>query len=77
MNTTCPNSASCPIFNGILAGKDYTAKVYRTKYCEGGEPAFKSCKRFMAKEKFGSCPPNLLPNSTLSLEEIVAKYNLA
>lgn len=76
MNSTCPNSPKCPIFNGILAGKEYTAKVYRRKYCEGGEAAFKSCKRYMAKEKFGDCPPNLLPNSNMELDEIGAKYNL-
>lgn len=76
MNSTCPNSPKCPIFNGILAGKEYTAKVYRQKYCEGGESAFKECKRYMAKEKFGDCPPNLLPNASLSLEQIGVKYNL-
>ena len=77
MNATCPNSPKCPIFNGILADKVTTAKAYRTKYCEAGPQGYKTCKRFLAKEKFGECPPNLLPNAGLSLDEIGARYNLA
>ena len=76
INQACPNSPKCPIFNGILAEKTTTSKAYRKRYCEAGPEAYKTCKRFMAKEMYGQCPSNLLPNSGLSLEEIGNRYNL-
>jgi hypothetical protein len=76
MENICPNSAKCPIFNGILSGREMTSKAYRTQFCEGGEDKWKSCKRFMTKQQCGSCPADLLPNSSMSVEQIAAKYHL-
>ncbi len=76
MELVCANSAKCPIFNGVLQGKEITSKSYRNRYCEAGSPGWESCKRFVVKNKFGVCPPDLLPNSLLTLDEIAAKYNL-
>lgn len=76
MEKICANSAKCPIFSGVLQGKEITSKSYRNKYCEAGIQGWENCKRYMAKAKFGVCPPDLLPNSILSLEEIGVKYNL-
>lgn len=72
----CENAEKCPIFNGVLQGKDFTRKAYRSLYCEGGEKGWSTCKRYQAKEAYGQCPPNLLPNSFLSLEKIAERYNL-
>jgi hypothetical protein len=30
----------------------------------------------MIKKEYGVCPPDLLPNTTYTLEQIAAKYNL-
>jgi hypothetical protein len=77
MNTTCENAEKCPIFNGILRGKEFTQQAYRIQYCEAGEVGWKSCKRYQAKEAYGVCPPNLLPNSGLSLQGDAEKYGLS
>ncbi|WP_088655338.1 hypothetical protein [Geofilum rhodophaeum] len=77
MEMTCPNHEKCPIFNGVLAGKEITAKSYRRLYCEAGYEKYSACKRYMAKEYYGCCPGELLPNSTLSLQEIGVHYHLA
>lgn len=77
MESTCPNHEKCPIFNGILADKEVTAKSYRRLYCEAGADKYTLCKRYMAKAKFGKCPGDLLPNSNLTLEEIGTRYQLA
>ncbi|MBN2164954.1 MAG: hypothetical protein JW717_01620 [Marinilabiliaceae bacterium] len=69
---TCPNYEKCPVFNGILEGKEYTANNYRAKYCNAGIAAWQSCKRYLVKEKTGQCPPHILPNSFQSVEEIIA-----
>jgi len=76
MENVCPNSAKCPIFNGILSGKAMTSRAYRTQYCESGEDKWNTCKRLLIKNKCGACPPDLLPNSSLTIEQIAAKYNL-
>ncbi len=76
MENTCPNAEKCPIFTERLAGKEYTAKSYRVQYCEAGEENWNRCKRFMTKKKYGVCPPDLLPNSLKTVEEIGVIYKL-
>ena len=76
MENNCPGTAQCPIFNGILENKAMTAKSYRLQFCEADETKWSRCKRFMTKKHFGKCPSDLLPNSSLSLEQIGVKYSL-
>ena len=70
MNNTCPSSAQCPIFNGILSGKTLASQSYRDLFCEAGEDKWSSCKRFQTKKQYGKCPPDLLPNSFDTIEQI-------
>jgi hypothetical protein len=70
-NNLCPNSANCPIFSGVLKGSGFEG-TYKQLYCEGGEVKYKSCKRYMVKERTGKCPEKLLPNASQSIEEIIA-----
>ena len=76
MNQICPSSGQCPIFNGILAGKALTSQSYRDLFCEAGEDKWSSCKRFLTKKQFGKCPPDLLPNSFNTIEQIGILYKL-
>jgi hypothetical protein len=76
MENFCPSSELCPIFNGILSEKAFTAKSYRLLFCEAGEEKWTTCKRFMTKQHYGKCPPDLLPNSSKTIEEIGLIYNL-
>jgi len=66
----CPKTPACPIFNGILKGTEYT-EVYKKQYCEAGEAGRKRCRRFQVAAAVGKCPPNVLPNSTKTIEQIV------
>jgi hypothetical protein len=72
----CPNLEKCPIYTGILQGKAMTSKAYIQYYCDTPTEAFKTCKRYIVKEQTGKCPPDLLPNSILSVEEIKQTFNL-
>ena len=72
---TCANYEKCPVFNGILEGKEITSKSYKQKYCNAGTAGWNSCKRYQVKEKTGQCPPNLLPNSLKTVDEIIAGMN--
>jgi len=75
MEGLCKNYEKCPIYNGILKDKAMTAGFYKKQYCEAGEKGWTTCKRFMVKEATGKCPPDLLPNSFKSIEEIVKEIN--
>ncbi|MGF7138102.1 hypothetical protein [Roseimarinus sediminis] len=75
MSTICPNYEKCPIYSGILKDKVMTSKAYRQYFCES--PDYKTCKRYLVKEATGVCPPDVLPNSHLSVQEIIERYHLA
>jgi len=66
----CPKTPKCPIFNGILKGTEYT-ETYKKLYCEAGEQGRMKCRRFQVAQTVGVCPPNVLPNSTKSVDEII------
>lgn len=74
MSNLCPNVEKCPIYSGILQGKTMTIKAYRQLFCES---KFTECKRYIVKEATGVCPPDLLPNSHLSVDEIILNFNLS
>lgn len=75
MSDNCPNIEKCPIYSGVLKGKEMTSKAYRQYYCNSNE--YVNCKRFIVKNATGTCPPEVLPNSFQSVEEIISKYNLS
>jgi hypothetical protein len=74
MNDICPSYEKCPIFNGILRGKNFTTASYKRLYCEAGGKGRLECRRWQMKQKYGKVPSDLLPNSIKMLEEI-AKEN--
>lgn len=65
----CKNYVQCPIYKGLLSDKEMTATAYRRIYCEAG---WLKCKRYLVKERIGTCPPDLLPNSFQTVDEIIA-----
>lgn len=75
METICKNYEKCPIYSGVLLGKDITAKGYKMQFCEAGEIGWSACKRYMVKERTGKCPPELLPNSFKDVERIIEEMN--
>ncbi len=74
MNIKCPIYEKCPIYLGILKGKTITSKAYVQFFCDSDHHI--KCKKYIVKEATGVCPPNILPNSVLSVDEIIADYNL-
>lgn len=74
MNAKCPKYERCPIYTGILKDKNITANAYRRFFCDSDDHV--NCKRYMVSQSVGVCPPDLLPNSPLSVDEIITKYKL-
>jgi len=77
MNMNCPGVEQCPIFNGVLKDRKMTTKSYQLQYCTAGEVKYSECKRYQTKIKYGVCPPDLLPNSILTVEQIAQKHSLS
>lgn len=71
----CPKTPKCPIFNGVLKGTEFT-ETYKKLYCEGGEEGRKRCRRFQVSEQVGMCPPDILPNSSKSAEDIISNMKM-
>ena len=69
----CKRSEKCPIYSGILESKTVLIKTYKTLYCNNGKAGHDRCKRYQVAERVGSSPPDLLPNSQLSVEEIIKR----
>lgn len=67
----CKNYQNCPVFNGILHDKQFTAKSYRMQFCEAGQTGWEKCRRYQVKELTGKCPPDLLPNCIKTAEEVI------
>jgi len=71
MEKVCVNYEKCPIYSGVLKDKTMTAAGYRKQYCEAGDKGWSMCKRYLVKDATGKCPPDLLPNSFKTVEEII------
>jgi hypothetical protein len=71
MDSKCENFEKCPIYTGVLKDKTITAQGYRKQFCEAEERGWLKCKRYIVKQQTGKCPPDLLPNSFKSVEEII------
>jgi len=66
----CPRTPKCPIFNGVLKGTQFT-ETYKSLYCMAGMEGRLKCRRYQVSEKCGKCPPDILPNSSKSVDEII------
>lgn len=70
MSQVCPKAEKCPIFNGVLKDSGFSG-TYKSLYCENGEEGRGKCKRFQVATVAGKCPPNILPNSIKTVDEII------
>ena len=69
----CVKSEKCPIYTGVLRSNKLLIQTYKNLYCENGAAGRAKCKRYQVGLKAGSCPPNLLPNSTISVDEVIRR----
>ena len=77
MNSTedfCPNYQSCQIINieGFISD-DSKKTAYIHTYCRSAEKNWNNCKRFITKKTLNLCPDFVLPDSALSIDEILDK----
>jgi len=73
MENTCPKVEKCPIFINNVLSNENAAVAYKSLYCKAGLQKYSTCKRFIISNMIGSCPKNVMPNSTRSVDEILAR----
>ncbi len=73
----CPKSANCPIYNNKLLKNQETEEAYKNLYCINGKGKYSTCKRYKVEEEIGFCPDFVMPNEFMTVDEIIAKTNVA
>lgn len=73
--TYCCNFSVCKVVNdnGVLMSSEKKA-YYVNKYCNSPEQNWVNCKRYQVKQELGFCPEKLLPDSEITLEEIIRNF---
>ncbi len=69
----CEKAVKCPIYSGVLESNMVLIQTYKHLYCENGEEGRAKCKRYQVALIAESCPPDILPNSHLSVKDILRK----
>ena len=69
----CTKVEKCPLFNGKLLKRAGSEESYKNLYCKAGKEKWSTCMRFQTSEKVGKCADWILPNCSLSVDEIVSK----
>lgn len=70
----CPGFNECRLVNKTgFAGNENLRKLYLNNYCTSVTQQWKSCKRYETKQLLHFCPDFILPDTSLSMDEILNK----
>jgi hypothetical protein len=72
----CVNYKTCR----LVTASDYKMEtikkqMYLKSYCNTGTDRWKTCKRYITKNELNFCPDFVLPDTALSPDEIVEKFD--
>lgn len=75
-NQNCSNYSTCKLVttDDLILSREKKIS-YMNKYCTAGKNEWETCKRFTTKAALGFCPDFVLPDSDLSLNEIIDKFD--
>jgi hypothetical protein len=72
----CPNYDVCKLVTTEgFSGNEERRQVYLTDYCHAGETKWAVCKRYMTKKALNFCPDFVLPDTPLTIDEIIDKFD--
>lgn len=72
----CPNSASCQlIIRAGFTGDELLRSAYIRSYCEAPDQYWANCNRFVIKNALNFCPDFVLPDSSLTPDEVIARFD--
>lgn len=72
MNDLCPKIPLCRLFNDNLLKRAESVESYKNGYCRNSA-RYKECKRYIISEKVGKCADFIMPNSMLTIEQIIER----
>ncbi|GAB4316661.1 MAG: hypothetical protein Kow00127_08210 [Bacteroidales bacterium] len=71
----CVNINSCRLFTiSEFGGNENARKNYIEHYCLD-DNQWKNCKRYQVKEKLQFCPDFVLPDTNMSIDEIIDEFD--
>lgn len=73
----CPNYQNCQLVVGKLAIPELVQNSYITLFCNNSSNKWQTCKRFITKKEIDFCPDFVLPDTPLTTEEIIDKFDSA
>lgn len=73
MEDICPKVEKFPIFINNVLTVENAAVAYKGLYCQAGQSKYSTCKRFIVSNMGFACPPDVMPNCSKTIEEILAK----
>jgi len=72
----CPNYKICKLVNEPgFTGDELQRSKYIKVYCQADNIKWESCKRLIVKNTINFCPDFVLPDTTLSIDEIIDKFD--
>ena len=71
----CPNYSTCQIITSDDLVPDYSQKQhYINQFCNTSHESWLKCRRYQTKNELNFCPDYVLPDSDLSFDEILDKF---
>ena len=72
----CPNYTNCQLIRipGFL-GPDNSPEQYINDYCTSPGEEWNHCKRYNTWQQLKFCPDFVLPDTVLSLDEIIDRFD--
>jgi hypothetical protein len=75
LDTICPNINTCRMTSTTEVVPDEKIREeFMDTWCRDGGEKWKDCKRFITKAKLGFCPDFVVPDTDLSIDEIIDKF---
>jgi hypothetical protein len=72
----CPNINTCRlVITDLVVPDAKTKQQYMNKWCKQPEDSWGKCKRYITKKQLSFCPDFVLPDTALSINEIVDKFD--
>lgn len=73
-NKICPNYTGCQIINVDGFVKNEKIKIfYISEFCKSDSGYWQNCKRFQTKNELNLCPDFVMPDTKLTIDEILDK----
>jgi hypothetical protein len=72
----CPNYLTCQLIHVTGFVEPGTRlEQYTVEFCNGKQEQWKNCKRFLVNTNLHFCPDFVLPDTSLSVDEIIDRFD--